>query len=182
MTVVSVFHQRYKTTPQKAEKLEELNDWYTSAFPQLFEDNQVTVEDLKKITEWKMLYRPGLLKQLDRNSEEDVREVMMKLKKLLKEDEEDWEFVENVLNEVSRLKGVGPATASAIVSAVSGNFAFMSDEIAEQLLQKKNIKYTMDEYRQIWSKLKENKGERTIKECAEDLWREELRKKYEIGK
>ena len=62
------------------------------------------------------------------------------------EEEEFRDTTERAINELVKLKGIGPATASAILSAYSGCFPFMSDEAVKAFPSLRPIKYTLKHY------------------------------------
>merc|ERR1719476_870509 len=64
--------------------------------------------------------------------------------------------VEGAVNALSNLKGVGPAMASAVLSAMAPELApFMADELLLSMPEVEGIDYTMKEYMKLVEKTKE---------------------------
>jgi hypothetical protein len=70
-------------------------------------------------------------------------------------DANDWECVSKALKNISTLYGIGPATASAVLSVKYESVPFMSDESVMFSLKiaKKQIKYSMGEYKLVYAAL-----------------------------
>lgn len=75
--------------------------------------------------------------------------------------------VEKAMAALLPLKGVGPATASLVLSLVSEEVPFFSDEAAAEVLKpaggRKGLKYTIKEYWEFWDGV----GKKVEKEGAE---------------
>lgn len=76
-------------------------------------------------------------------------------------------------NQDKELKGLGPATASAILSTIHPQVPFMSDEAMMQLgILKDQIKYDMTGYRDFVAKLRDNQvvKRETAVQAEQRLW------------
>lgn len=120
------------------------------------------------VIEWKFTRgqpRRALLKHLKNNADVDVRKSLCEA--LLHcnhakasgggeaEDDEEDNSIRNAIQSFSRLKGVGPATASAVLSLYRPDlFVFMDDEVIECLHDGKRA-YTLDIYCSVNKKCRE---------------------------
>ncbi|EGF77560.1 hypothetical protein BATDEDRAFT_91565 [Batrachochytrium dendrobatidis JAM81] len=110
-----------------------------------------------KIVQWKLLrgtYRPNLLNRVMSNSVESIHSAISAAQHhLLKvgSSKEDHKMILSALESLSELAGIGPATASAILSCMSSAVPFMSDEVIGSLpgTDPKKLKYTFKQYREI---------------------------------
>ena len=117
---------------------------------------------LNVIIEWKFLKgkpRNALKKMLHSNSDEDVRKHSTRAFELANDiprgstSDKNYNIIEsNVVSELCNLKGVGPATASAILGIYRPDlFAFMDDEVIECLYDGKRG-YTLKIYMEVNAK------------------------------
>jgi hypothetical protein len=138
--------------------------------------------DFIKVVRWKMAwatFRPGLLQKIETNPEKDVEDSLQKAELVLKHDI-TWENVEKAINHLTKLYGIGPATASAILSISHHEIPFMSDESVMFCLKidKRNIKYNIKTYKQVFLKLTEfaktlnldSSFEWTASKCERAVW------------
>lgn len=122
----------------------------------------VTVEELSKIVEWKLTrgkFRPTLLKFAASNQLDLVKSVSSTAFRILSADKISTTEVKSAITEISKLKGVGPATASLILSLGCPSIPFMSDEalfcvpktFAKITDSKGKLQYTVPAYLEYWS-------------------------------
>ncbi len=109
----------------------------------------ITKEDLLAIVRWKFAVgkpRHALMKHLTSNTEASVRELSTSsISAARNSTESKTDSSKRSLEEFSKLKGVGPATASALLTLVQPDlFAYMYDEVIECFLPKRT--YTMSTY------------------------------------
>ncbi|XP_063077641.1 uncharacterized protein zgc:112496 isoform X2 [Engraulis encrasicolus] len=137
----------------KAGKLLALDKWYQEELPKLISarsEPHVTRDDLSKLMEWKLTrgkFRPRLQQLIESNSAETVMSCSKKAFALLPN-------VEAAITELSTLKGMGPATASAVLAAGAGDeAAFMADESVESIPELRPVQYTAKHYRLYLDKI-----------------------------
>ncbi|KAI8955077.1 hypothetical protein F4801DRAFT_419445 [Xylaria longipes] len=113
---------------------------------------QMEHDDVKKLVDWKLRhgkFRPTLMKLVSSNDEETV-------KKTIQEAMAQYWLDNNVtkaIDAIAKLRGIGPATASLLLSVHdSDRVIFFSDEAYWWLCcggQKSPIKYNVKEYQQL---------------------------------
>ncbi|XP_058271430.1 uncharacterized protein zgc:112496 isoform X2 [Hemibagrus wyckioides] len=123
-------------------KLLELEKWYQEQLPAAIlarTERTLTQPELVKLMEWKLTrgkFRPRLKQLIGSNSEEAVLCCTKKAFALLPD-------VQSAITELSTLKGLGPATASAVLAAgAPGEVAFMADEVVESIAELRPVQYT----------------------------------------
>ena len=118
------------------QELVDLDQFCKDLVQDMKENQSISKEDLLKIVHWKFLKgkpRHALMKHLRANTEASVQQ----------HTKSGFEFADNgdakqSIIEISKLRGVGPATASAILSHYKPDiFAFMDDEVIECLYEGK---------------------------------------------
>ncbi|KAL2630641.1 hypothetical protein R1flu_015327 [Riccia fluitans] len=141
-------------------KLSSLDKWYREELPCLIRGRQppyLSQAELKKLMEWKLTrgkWRPGLMKFISALSEKDVEEASQKAFAAVPD-------LKQAITHLTVLKGVGPATASAVLAVYAPDVApFMSDEAMIAALG--NAKdYTLKQYLLLAEKLQNKAKELT---------------------
>lgn len=132
---------------KKPEKLIRLDDWYQNTLPKLIQkrgkDAHLLHEELVQTMEWKQArgkFYPQLTHLIKINT---PRAVMMETKKAFRK----LPNLEQALNALSNLKGVGITMASALLAAALPEKApFMADECLMAIPDFESIDYTAKEY------------------------------------
>ena len=122
----------------------------------------ITKDDLLMVVEWKFAKgkpRYALMKHLNSNTESSVLEASRKAFAA-----SSGGNAKDAINEMCVLRGVGPATASAVLSLHRGDlFSFMDDEVIEAIYDGKRG-YTLKIYLEVNSRCAE-----LAKELGEDF-------------
>lgn len=140
---------------KKSEKLLTLDRWFQVELPAAIAkrpERYVTLPELVKLMEWKLTrgkFRPRLQQLVATNSEEVVEKCSRKAFSLLPD-------IQASITELSSLKALGPATASAVLAAgAPERAAFMADEAVESVPGLRPIQYTAKHYALYLSKIAE---------------------------
>ncbi|CAG2101048.1 unnamed protein product [Medioppia subpectinata] len=151
---------RKKGGPQELIKLD---NWYQEHLPQKIhsrKDPHIIHEELVQIAKWKLMrgkYRPKLLDLVRINTELAVLTISKKAFRKMYHQKN----LSQAINALITLKGIGPATASAVLSAAYPEQApFMADECMLSTPGVEANDYTLAEY---------NTYSEQIKNCAEKL-------------
>jgi len=164
-----------KVHQNQVKELRELDEWFRKGLVENLMAKEVPFvsrDELLKIVQWKLArgkYRPRLYKLVENNNEQSVRECSQKAFKVVGDGEQG--HIRKGITELCKLKGLGPATASAILSAYSKDVPFMADEAVQKLCPGKSIKYTMKGYMEFVERVEDIKhptlSPRDISHC---LW------------
>ncbi|KAM3826929.1 uncharacterized protein M6D78_015062 [Vipera latastei] len=184
--VLNIYQDVIAAMGSKGKKLIALDQWYQEELPRILagrEEKYLTKEELLILVQWKLTrgkFRPRLQQLVAANPREKVEEHTQKAFHQLPD-------VEAAVKELNNLKGVGPATASAILAAGAPEMAaFMADEVMEILPGLGPLHYTLKRYLLYMDKIqscaeKLNKGDTTetwtahlVEKC---LWTWALAKK-----
>ncbi|XP_015276367.1 PREDICTED: uncharacterized protein LOC107118524 [Gekko japonicus] len=158
--VLNAYWEVLAAKGKKQKELVTLDKWYQEELPAAIAERKeryLTREDLVKLMAWKLSrgkFRPRLQQLVATNSSEAVESCTGKAFGLLPD-------VAAAITELSRLKAVGPATASAILAAGAPEAAaVMTDEAMESIPGLGPIQYTLKHYMIYLSK---------IQSCVEKL-------------
>jgi hypothetical protein len=127
-------------TPKKKDLVELDKKWNSlSSNCALKDPCFLNLDDLRLVMDWKLQrgkFRPQLKSLIESNSDDNVRSIT--------KEAFSKKWPEN-LNILTTLRGVGPATATAILSLVDPSVPFFSDEVARIILKQEKLKYTAKE-------------------------------------
>ncbi|CAH0480598.1 unnamed protein product [Peronospora belbahrii] len=115
--------------------LTELDAWYLVSFPSILQTREpkpyITHEELQRLMEWKLKkgkWRPQLMKFIMSLSEKEVEKASREAFETLKAGD-----LRTATEALCVLKGVGPATASAVLAAYDESVPFMADEALDAI-------------------------------------------------
>lgn len=148
--ILSIYKEALKLKAQqknkKPEELLKLDCWYQEELPKLIQsrkEKHVTHSELVQTMKWKLLrgkYRPRLTDLVRINTPAAVMLVSKKAFRKLPN-------LASAIQTLSSLKGIGPATASAILAAGAPELApYMADECLMAIPECQAIDYTVQEY------------------------------------
>ncbi|KAK4054975.1 hypothetical protein OIO90_003316 [Microbotryomycetes sp. JL221] len=169
--------KQLKSSTKHSKHLIQLEEWYQTQFKSRVSssvnqiDNQHLKQDLIRLMQWKLArgkWRPRLEQLIASNSPDSVMQSFMKAKQALMmttETNNDDDSFEQAMKALCELKGVGSATASAVLAAIKPNTCiFMSDEVFETLLPQDKVEYNL----KTWFKL--NQMALTIINTDQSVW------------
>ncbi|XP_053132627.1 uncharacterized protein LOC128336657 [Hemicordylus capensis] len=144
--VLNVYGDAITAKGMKQKNLIALDRWYQEELPGSVtgrKEKYLTREELVKLMEWKLArgkFRPRLQQLVATNSSETVEVCTKRSFQLLPD-------TAAAITELSKLKAVGPATASAILAAGAPEVAaFMADEAVGSIPGLSPIQYTLKHY------------------------------------
>lgn len=127
---------------QGVERLPELDRWVRETLPEQIAgrtEPHITLEELEQVTRWKMsrgVWRGRNLALVRSNTEAEVREISAEALRRIPDRRAP-------ITILSRLKGVGPATASAMAAAAAPeHYPFFDDIAAAQVPGLGKVAYT----------------------------------------
>ena len=176
--------ERYQTAvkfvadKKKKKELVALDQWLWNEYPtevRSREPKYVTAEELSKVMKWKLIrgkFRPALQGLVEQNSEKTVTDISRQSLSMLESG--DWK---NSIKKMSELRGVGPATASAVLAPLCSSLSvpFMADEVLEATRGRPRD-YTIGAYEEMrdvltsLSKSLEPNGAWTAESLGKALW------------
>lgn len=143
---------------QQVNRLPELDRWYREELPGLIAartPGYVTLDDLVRVTEWKMkrgVWRQRNLLLVKSNALEDVERVSREA--LERAPDSTAPIVA-----LSKLAGVGPATASAVAAAAAPDvYPFFDDLVANQVPGLGSVDFTVKFYARYAAALRDRAG------------------------
>lgn len=144
--VFDIYQDVIKAKGKKQKKLLALDQWYQKELPASVlsrTDKYLTHDELVKLMEWKLTrgkFRPRLQQLVTSNPSETVEACTRRAFQLLPD-------VGAAITELSQLKAIGPATASAVLAVGSPETtAFMADEALQSIPGLTPIQYTLKHY------------------------------------
>lgn len=152
--------------------LKELDSWYRSLPDTIAErkhTTHITADELVRIVAWKLKrgkWRPRLLDFARAHSDDMVRSASAEAFRLAASG--TTEDASAALAPLTKLKGIGPATASAVLAVAQPAYPFMSDEAMAAAVQGP-LKYTVPEYVQLVEALQGKAAELNI-DSGEHVW------------
>jgi hypothetical protein len=162
--------ENYYTEVASLEKdnLLELERWFQEELPDQLNKQKKSFDsaDLIRLVTWKVglrgKWRPRLLDFAKAANDKDIQEAYTKARTVVDSanGDTDTEAVKQAMAALTALKGVGPATASALLQAMNPNFmSFMSDEAMLVALGSKD--YTAAKGMELLKALKKKAAELT---------------------
>jgi hypothetical protein len=133
-------------TLQGVDRLPDLDRWYREELPRAIarrDPRSVTLAELVRLTEWKMargVWRAPNLVLVRSNDADDVREMSEEALAAMPHPTKP-------ISLLSKLRGVGPATASAVVSAAEpGVYPFFDELVADRIPDLGPVRWTLGYY------------------------------------
>lgn len=151
-----------------ASKLKDLDESRYDTIPKTVAERKaggppyLTKDEVVRLVEWKLshgTFRPSLKKLVESNSENDIRTASVNA---FSREVESKENVKTAMDDLTKLKGIGPATASLLLSVCHlEKVPFFSDELYRWVFWEegkgkgwdRSIKYTPKEYLEMFEKI-----------------------------
>ncbi|XP_077130360.1 uncharacterized protein LOC143785416 isoform X1 [Ranitomeya variabilis] len=166
--VSDVYWEVVTAKAAKQKRLVELEKWCQEELPANMAarpHKSLTLEELEKLMDWKLTrgkFRPRLKQLVAYNSAGAVERCSGRAFLLLPD-------VSAAIQELCQLKGVGPATASAVLSAGAPDMAaFMADEAVESVPGLSPVQYNAKHYLRYLGALQQ-KAE-ALSNASEEEW------------
>ncbi|XP_042874908.1 uncharacterized protein LOC122255034 [Penaeus japonicus] len=182
--ILAVYHDALQIkamlkNKKQGESLESLDKWYQEELGKTVmarSPPHMIRKELVRLMDWKLSrgkFRPRLIQYSESNEESLVKSATEKGIKLAQAGK-----IEEAIEAVVVLKGVGPATASAVLAAcVPEKCCFFADEVAHAIPSLDKLKYTNSEYillntelTNCAARLNNEIGKGSEKENNEDQW------------
>ncbi|KAG0309944.1 hypothetical protein BGZ98_000032 [Dissophora globulifera] len=174
---------------KKDDSLLRLDHWYQITLPSLLTKRKpkcIDSDELCQLMSWKLKrgkFRPSLAKLAASNADADVKRISQDAFALIASD------IKAAITKMAELKGVGPATASAILCAGAPSKApFMADETMDSVPGLGTIAYTIPYYLKFATKVIEKAAQLKAKGSTVDsphlvekvLWADYMLNKYGV--
>jgi hypothetical protein len=154
--------KRKRGATDDTDTLKYLDKWYQDELPVIVKSRgassyHLTRDELCQLMKWKLTrgkYRPRLLQLVKENDPSLIVRVTSEAYGQMPHD------MVKAMDTLIKLRGIGPATASAILCVVYPEQApFMSDESTLAVLKTDQLKYSLDEYMTYASALRDKAKE-----------------------
>ncbi|KAG0325714.1 hypothetical protein BG004_003127 [Podila humilis] len=179
--------------------LSDLDQWYQSTLPALLQSRLpsqfITSDELCQLMSWKLKrgkFRPSLAKLVASNSDTTVKSVSQQAFAIIINQQSNNNPLKAAIAKITELKGVGPATGSAILCAAAPDkVPFMADETMSSVPGLGPIVYTPGYYYKFAEKVIEKAAELKrlgAKAChtphlvEKALWTNHMLDRYKIQK
>lgn len=132
----------------------DMDRWYRKDLPLLIQQRNprhITKAELVKLVQWKLMRGKWRPKLLDYAKEQPDSLVTSETEKGLQLLQANPGNPSSALAPITKLKGVGPATASAILAAASPDYPYMGDEALAAVGNKSD--YTVNAYQALFKQL-----------------------------
>ncbi|KAK4496357.1 hypothetical protein PRZ48_012337 [Zasmidium cellare] len=151
-----------------ADKLHALDEARYNTIPTALaarDDNSLTKQEVATLVDWKLshgTFRPTLKKLVEQNSDDDIRSATTTAFESFAKDPHN--NIKSSLTTLTQLKGIGPATASLLLSVYDPERApFFSDELFRWSMYEdkreggwdRRIKYNPKEYLELFEKMEQ---------------------------
>lgn len=154
---------------RQVSRLPDLDQWYRDQLPSALATRDpayMTRDELVKVTEWKMkrgVWRARNLALVRGNDPDEVRRLSAEALALLPEPRKPVAIL-------TRLAGVGPATASAVLAAIHpGVYPFFDEDVARQVPGLGPVAFTLPYYLRYAEQLRD-RASRLAAACPDAGW------------